>query len=172
MPDRVARAIGRFWDLLDSETVRLFVWPFYIALFGAGVYLTFCAQTISIVEPVMGHVFYNLWVWLHIPGTLFVLVGLVMRHGGKPLHEMGAVLLFTDYLGLWMQTAGHCCMGLLLAAYEISVVKGGFWGQPLYSLFALAPYVLGCVFLALQTGRKIRHGILLAQHPMNHPGQP
>lgn len=163
----MARVVHRFWELLDSETVRLFVWPYYLALLAWGIYATIFAQPISVIEPVMGHAFYNLWVWLQIPGTLFVLVGLVMRHGGKPLHEMGPVLLFSDYLGLWMQTGGHACMGLLLLAYEVAIVRGGFWGQPLFSFFAIAPFVLGCMFLALQTGRKLRHGALLARHPAN-----
>lgn len=157
-----ARSTGKaFTKMLDSENVRLFVWPYYISLLAWGVYATIWAWPINVVEPVMGRTAYLIWVWMFIPGTLFVMIGLVLRHGGKPIAEMGPVLLFSDYLGLWMQLGGHACMGLLLFAYEVSIVKGGFWGQPLFSFFAIAPYVLGCVFLTAQTGRKLRYGVLL-----------
>jgi hypothetical protein len=147
--------------MLDSESVRLFVWPFYLALLAWGIYSTIWAWPSSVIEPVMGHEVYVLWSWMFIPGTLFVLVGLALRHGGKPLDEMGPVLLFGDYLGLFMQRGGHVCMGLLLFMYEFSIVKGGFWGQPLFSFFAISPYVLGCYFLAHQAHRKIRSGEVL-----------
>lgn len=168
---RVARTARRtvrqvrttFDSMLDSETVRLFVWPFYLGLLAWGVYASIWAWPLSIVEAVMGRSLYLAWLWMHIPGTLFVMIGLALRHGGKPLDEMGPILLFSDYLGLYMQRGGHICMGLLLFMYEVSVVKGGYWGQPLYSFFVIAPYVLGCGFLALQTHRKIKRGKLLHQ---------
>lgn len=154
----VDKAVTWFWRQLDSESVRLFVWPFYFGLLCWGIYATIWAWPLSVVEPVMGHSVYLVWLWLHIPGTLFVMVGLILRHGGKPIDEMGPILLFGDYLGLHMQRGGHICMCLLLFMYEASIVAGSFWGQPLYSFFAIAPYVAGCAFLALQTHRKIRHG--------------
>lgn len=168
LPGRVQSAWTRFWELLDSETVRLFVWPYYIELLVWGVYATVVAQPISIVEPVMGHAFYNFWVWTQIPATLFVLLGLTMRHGGKPVAEMGPVLLFRDWLGLWLQLGGHVCMGLMLAAYEYSGIRGAYWGQGAFSLFLVPAYVLGCLFLALQTGRKLWHGEQLHRDTNGH----
>jgi hypothetical protein len=155
VPEPIQRALSRFWELLDSESVRLFVWPYYLALLAWGLYAAFFAQPISLIEPTMGHLFYRIWCWVQIPGTLFVLVGLVLRHGGKPIAQMGPVLLFRDYLGLWMQMGGHACMGLVLLAFEVAAVKGAYWGQATFSVFAIAPYVLGCVFLTIQTGRKL-----------------
>lgn len=152
------RFVAWFTMMLDSENVRLFVWPYYSSLLAWGIYASIWAWPLSIVEPVMGPLVYQAWLWLFIPGTLFVMVGLGLRRGDKPISEMGTALLFTDYLGLWMQLGGHTCMGLLLAAYEVSIVRGGYWREPLFSFFAIAPYVLGCMFLALQAGRKLRHG--------------
>lgn len=147
-----------FWELLDSETVRLFVWPFYMGLLSWGIYATFWAQPIAFVEDVMGHAFYNLWVWTCIAGTLSVMLGLALRHGGKSVLQMTAPMLMSDYIGLWMQLGGHTCMGFVLLAFETSAVKGAYFGQSVFSVFVIAPYVLGCFFLALQTARKLWHG--------------
>lgn len=149
------RLAGQFWHILDSESVRLFVWPYYLALLAWAVYAAAWAQPIAFVEAVMGHTFWNLWVWIQIPGTLSVMIGLGLRHGGKPVAQMSAPALFSDYLGLWMQLGGHLCMGFVLAAYEIAAVQGAYWGQATFSIFVVAPFVLGCIFLALGTGRKL-----------------
>jgi hypothetical protein len=151
----ISHAVSRFWYLLDSESVRLFVWPYYFFLLLWGIYASIWAQPISIVEPALGHWFYNFWVWMQIPGTLSVMIGLVLRHGGKSVFEMTSPALFRDYLGLWMQFGGHSCMGFILAAYEIAAIRTAYWGQAVFSIFAIAPFVLGCAFLALQTARKL-----------------
>jgi hypothetical protein len=143
--------------LLDSETVRLFVWPYYVALLIWGVYGTFFAAPSVLVEPVMGHLAYNLWIWMNIGGTSFVLIGLILRHGGKPIAEMNTPQLFTDYLGLWMQFGGHVCMGLVLFTYEYAGIVGAYWGQAAFTLFIIPPYVGGCMLLSLQTARKLWH---------------
>lgn len=158
MPERVSRVVHRFWELLDSETVRLFVWPFYMGLLAWGIYATFWAQPIAIVESVLGHTFYNLWVWTCVAGTLSVMIGLTLRHGGKSVAEMTTPMLLSDYIGLWMQLGGHICMGLVLLAFEVSAIQGAYFGQAVFSVFVIAPYTMGCGFLALQTARKLWHG--------------
>lgn len=168
MPPPVERAVTRFWELIDSETVRLFVWPFYFGLLCWGIYGTFFAAPIQFVYPVMGETLYNVWVWIHIPGTLAVLVGLILRHGGTPLAQMTTPMLFRDYMGLWMQLGGHVCMFFALLTYELSAIRGAYWGFAAFSIFALAPYVLGCLFLAIQTGRKLWRGETLHQHTKRH----
>lgn len=144
-----------FWSLLDSENVRLFVWPYYMSLLMWGLYAAFWAQGISIVEPEMGHTAYVAWVWAHILGTLSVMIGLLLREGGKTLAEMTTLMLFRDWMGLWLQLGGHVCMGLVLIAYEFSGIRGAYFGQGVYSLFLVPPYIIGCVFLTMQTGRKL-----------------
>lgn len=110
------------------------------------------------VEDVMGHTFYNLWVWTCVAGTLTVMIGLVLRHGGKSIAQMTDPMLLSDYVGLWMQVGGHVCMGLVLFAYEVSAIQGAYFGQAVFSVFVIAPYVLGCQFLAIQCLRKLWHG--------------
>jgi len=149
---RVAR---QFWTLLDSENVRLFVWPYYIALLAWGIYAAAWADAISIVEPEMGHVAYVAWVWAHIVGTLSVMSGLLLREGGKTLAEMTTVALFRDWMGLWLQLGGHFCMGLVLSLYEVAGFRGAYFGQGVYSLALVPPFIIGCTFLCLQAGRKL-----------------
>lgn len=143
--------------------MRLFVWPFYLGLLCWGIYGTFFSAPIPIVYPVMGNLLYSAWVWINIPGTLSVMIGLAMRHGGKPIAQMTAPMLFRDYMGLWLQLGGHMCMFFALLAYELAAVRGAYWGYAAFSIFALAPYVLGCFFLALQTARKLWRGESLHQ---------
>jgi hypothetical protein len=149
------RAWSSFWALLDSENVRLFVWPYYMALLLWGLYAAFWAQGISIVEPEMGHTVYVAWVWAHILGCSSVILGLIMREGGKTLAEMSTAMLFRDWMGLWLQLGGHACMCLVLIAYESSGIKGAYFGQGVYSLFLVPPFIIGCTFLTLQTVRKL-----------------
>lgn len=145
---------AKFWVLMDSESVLPFVWIYYIALLLWGIYATIWAQPINVVDQIMGHTVYNAWVWIQIPATLSVMTGLALRQDKAVAHEMSDRQLFRDYMGLWMQVGGHSCMFFVLLTFEIAAVAGGHWGDGAFSIFAIAPYVLGCLFLMLQTGRK------------------
>jgi hypothetical protein len=154
-------AIRRFWKLLDSETVRLFVWPFYMGLFAFGVYAECWLNPVNALSAAMGSGHYELWVWTQITATLAVMIGLAVRHGGKPVAEMSSRLLWVDWMGLILQIGGHICMFWVLLDFEIYATRTINWTHDvvrIYAVFALAPYVLGCLFLALQVGRKIWHG--------------
>lgn len=163
LPQPVKHALHRFLELLDSETVRLFVWPFYLGLLCWGIYGTFFSAPAQIVYPVMGDTLYDVWVWLHIPGPAAALIGLILRHGGTPLAEMTETMLLRDYMGLWMQLGGHLCVFLALLWFEVSAVQATDWGQSAFTIFAIGPYVLGALFLAVQTGRKLWAGEALHQ---------
>jgi hypothetical protein len=163
LPEPVKHAVNRFLEMVDSETVRLFLWPFYFALLCWGVYASFFAAPIQFVYPVMGRVLYDVWVWIFIPASLFVMIGLAIRHGGKSLAEMTTPMLFTDYVGLWMQLGGHVSVFFAATAFEVSAIKAAPWGLAAFPIFLLAPYVPGCLFLAVQTGRKLWQGEALHQ---------
>jgi hypothetical protein len=149
------RAARRFWELLDSETVRLFVWPFYAGLLAWGIYAAFWAEPPTLIQETMGGTIYVVWNTCTIIGTLAVMAGLVLRHGGAPIGQITNPQAERDYLGLILQTGGHATMFLVLLAYEVAGVTGAYWGQGAFSLFAIGPYVIGCLFLALQTFRKL-----------------
>ena len=157
----VRRVARQFWTLLDSENVRLFVWPYYLFLLAWGIYAAVWADVIGIVEPEMGHVAYVSWVWAHIVGTLSVMAGLLLREGGKTLAEMNTVALFRDWMGLWLQLGGHFCMCMVLVLYEVSGIRGSYFGQAIYSQFLVPPFIIGCTFLCLQTGRKLYRAEML-----------
>jgi hypothetical protein len=127
-----------FVSLLDSEKVELFVWPYYIALMWWGFYGIFLGAPLTYVVDVMGPRFYDMWLWMHIQGTAEVMIGLTIKD---------------KYLGLWWQLGGNFSMGLVLLAYEIAAYIA--WGEAAYSFFAIAPYVVGCIFLSLIVVRKL-----------------
>jgi hypothetical protein len=148
----------KFWALLDSESVRLFVWPYYIALLAFGVWALIHKWPYNVVETVMGPTVYHAWAFMHIPGTLFVMIGLAIRYHRYTISRMGKFLLFLDYLGLHLQRGGHACMAIILAMFETSMIVGYMHGIIIiqtYVIFLVSPYVLGCVFLTLQVHRKI-----------------
>lgn len=154
-------AMRLFLKLLDSETVRLFVWPFYLVLLAFGVFAEVYLNKDNALSVAMGPSHYNLWVWTQITATLAVMIGLAMRHGGKPVAEMSDRLLWVDWMGLFMQLGGHICMFWVLLDFEIYTGGTIDWRSDvirIYAVFALAAYVLGCLFLAAQVGRKIWHG--------------
>jgi hypothetical protein len=156
MPDSVRHAVTRFWALLDSETVRLFIWPYYAFLLLWGIYALVWADPPLLLGATMEPPVYTVWNVFIIIGTTAVMTGLVFRHGGAPIGQLTNAEADRDYLGLLLQTGGHACMFFVLLAYEIAGVQAAYWGQGVFSLFALAPYVIGCFFLTLQTLQKLR----------------
>lgn len=161
MSDRIRSAWARFWDLLDSDSVRPFIPAYYFPLFLWGIYGTFVAHPIALIVDQMGPLVYNVWLWLQIPATVVAMAGLALRHGGSSLAEMSNPLLFRDWLGLWMQFGGHACMHLVLLTFVITGVAGAYWGQPVFSVFAISSYVVGTAVLALQCARKLWRGFQL-----------
>lgn len=156
MPDRVRYAVARFWVLLDSETVRLFVWPFYSFLLLLGIYGLVWADRPLLIEATMSPQVYTAWNVFLICAALAVIAGLVLRHGGAPIGQLTNPQADRDYLGLILQTGGHATMCLDLLAYEIAGVQGTQWGQNVPSLFFVPPVIIGCLFLTVQTFRKLR----------------
>lgn len=141
--------------MIDGDSVRPFIWLFYIPLMAWGFYATLVAADLQMLGSTLGPVIYSIWEFAPIPGTLSVMIGLVLRHGGSALTEISRPLLYRDWLGLWMQFGGHSSMCLVLVAYEVSTISEASWGQPVISTFALSSYALGTALLALQCLRKI-----------------
>jgi hypothetical protein len=128
-----------FLHALDTETVVLFVWPYYITLFAWGFFSFILGQhPANQVQDVMGEFFYQIWLIGHMVGTTEVMVGLVLPN---------------KYVGLFLQLGGNASMALMLFAYELSAFKE--WGISAYSFFAIAPYVVGCCFLTATCIRKL-----------------
>lgn len=151
----------KFLRMLDSESVRLYVWPFYLGLLAFGAYALSWLDADTALGNSMGHFHYSLWVWTTIFGTVTTLFGLALRHGGRPVAEMNAPLLFVDWLGLMLQLGGHLCVFWVLLDFEIYAARTINWRHDairIFAVFALSPYVIGCMFLAMQVARKLWHG--------------
>lgn len=151
-------AFVRFMAMVDGDSVRPFIWLYYIPLFFWGIYGTFLAEPLPIMEPVVGAGFYRVWTFLPIVATSTALAGLTLRHGGSSLASMSTPLLFRDWIGLWMQVGGHACMSLVFWSWEVGAISAAYWGQPVISVFALLPYAFGTAILALQCMRKLWRG--------------
>lgn len=130
-----------------EKLLRVLTWVYYIPLWLWGIYGTFFAAPATYVLPVMGQAIYNVWVWLHIIATSVVMAGL--RLEDKTSHDKW------ELIGLIYQSWGHFCMFLVLLAYEMSAIDAIVWGTGAYSIFVLAPYVLGAFLLAIQGVAKI-----------------
>jgi hypothetical protein len=146
-----AKVKAALWNALRSDKVRPFIWVYYIPLLAWGIYGTFFAGPATYVYPVMGHVVYDVWIWLCMLGTAVVLCGLTIEdsaHGERHRQRAGLVL----------QGSGHACMFWVLLSYEMSAVTATHWGQGTFSVFAVAPYVAGCLLLTAQAVMRVLDG--------------
>jgi len=150
------RLLDSFWVLLAKTNVH-WLWQtmYYLPFLAWGIYGTFFAYPISIIVDQIGQQAYNFWVWAVTPGTLGAMAGLALRHGGAPSDTITGPLLRLDYLGLRMQFGGHTFMGIILIIYEVTGIRGAYWGQPVISLFLIFAYSLGVPLLAAQCARKM-----------------
>ena len=152
MPNRtvVARWLTKLKQLLLSDKVRPFIWIYYFPLWAWGIYGTFFAAPVSYVRPVMGALVYDLWIWLDLIGTSIVMCG--MRFEDAAASTMDDVQRrWKERAWVRLQAGGHGCMFFVLLAYEISAVYSTTWSDiATFSIFALSPYVVGCLLLMVQ----------------------
>jgi hypothetical protein len=130
------------WNAVHSDKVRPFIWVYYIPLLLWGMYGTFFAGPATYVGPVMGRGMYDVWIWLHLVGPVVVMFGLAVEDSADDEH--------LAQIGVVLQASGHAGMFWVLLIYEISALAATYWGQGTYSIFALAPYVAGCLLLTVQ----------------------
>jgi hypothetical protein len=136
--DRIRAA---FWKVLLTDQVQPFVWIFYSPLLVWGFYGAFFAAPATYVQPVMGDTVYDLWVWLHILGTLLVMCGLSIEARAESPKRLKRI-------GLQLQTCGNAGVFFVLLAYEVSAIYTVHWGQGAYSILVVSPYIVGCLLLS------------------------
>lgn len=166
----VKRALRWFNEQVDSETVRLFIWPYYAGLLAFDLLAMAFIPDDNALSRQMGGPHYRFWLWVMLTGIAAVLIGLLLRHGGKPTKDMTTKLLAADWMGLSLQVGGHLCMFWVLLDFEIEVFHLITWWTDVVRIFAwcaLWPYVLGCLFLTYGVVRKIMHGERLHQRTKN-----
>lgn len=156
----VTRRRLREWLVLRlaSDSVRDFIWFYYLPLFLWGWYGTLVAEPIPLIIDPMGPNVYAVWVSIPIFSTTMALYGLYLRHGGSPAADINHRLLKRDWRGLWLQVGGHLLSFWMFLVYEITGFWGMYWGQPVISLFALSSYTIGTFLLTLQCLYKIHVG--------------
>lgn len=152
----VARLIAvTIWDALlkalRSDDVRPFIWVYCIPLLLWGVYGTFFAGPATYVYPVMGRTVYDGWIWLCLLGPAVVMVGLTVEDRAKGDDHLAKT-------GVVLQGSGLFGMFWVLFGYELSAIAATYWGQGTFSIFAIAPYVVGCLILAARCVVKMSDG--------------
>lgn len=152
------RVRDRLRALLASDSVRNFIWIFYIGFLAWGFWGTFWAYPIDLIIDPMGIKVYDAWVWMPLLAIPTALLGLVLRHGGSPADEIDGNLLRRDFLGLWMQVGGHLCQAVTLAVYIGAGIYGAQHRQPIVSVFVFVPYLVSVLILAAQCVYKIHLG--------------
>lgn len=158
-----------FLDLVYGDSVRPFVWLYYVPLMIFGV----AAIVITVVLTYVGipsAALTVLWIWVQVPATCAAMIGLWLRHGGTPIDEMNGPPSFRDWIGLLLQFGGHACMAVVLVGFELVagrvVALGPFgvatdvlgvliWWIVLFAMAAISSYVIGCSLLSLQVALKI-----------------
>jgi hypothetical protein len=162
----VRKALNWFNEQVDSETVRLFVWPYYFGLLAFDLLAFALIPLDNPLSQQMGRVHYLTWLSVMLTGITAVLLGLVLRHGGRPIHKMTLPFLFADWMGLCLQAGGHLCMFWVLLDFEIELFQLITWWTDVVRIFAwcaLSPYVMGCLWLAYGVARKLQQGERLHQ---------
>lgn len=146
----MVRARASFWKTMRSTQVRPFIWVYYIALLAWGIYGTFFGAPPTYVRATMGAALYDVWVWLHIGGTLTVMTGLYLEDVAAKRSPDVKKLLTT--IAVRMTTNGHASMFFVLLAYEMSAIYADYQHLPIneYSIFITSPYVMGCLLLTAQ----------------------
>jgi hypothetical protein len=137
-----AKVKAALWKAICTDRVRPFVWLYYLALLGWGIYGTFFAAPATYVLPVMGRQVYDAWVWLQVIAPSIVMFGLWIEDTAESVRLIRAAI--------HLQTGGHACMFWVLLAYEVSAITATAWGEGTYSIFAISPYVIGCLLLSVQ----------------------
>jgi hypothetical protein len=142
--DKIKTAL---WRVILSDKVRPFIWVYSAALLIYGIYATFFGAPATYVLRVMGHLVYDGWVWLLILAPSIVMCGLIVEDTAKSIRLVRH--------GVHLQTGGLACMFFILLSYEVSAISATVWGEDTFSIFAIAPYVLGCLILTVQGVVKI-----------------
>lgn len=152
------RVRDRLRALMRSDSVRNFIWVWYFWFFVSASDGTFRAYPIKLIAEPMGQGVYDAWVWSPLLATPLALGGLAMRHGGSTAEDITGPLPRLDYLGLYMQVAGHSWMAIVLAVYAGTGFYGVDPGQPIPSVWWSCAFFMGATFLAAQCLYKARLG--------------
>lgn len=146
MTNYLHRASSRFWSAVDSESVGLFQWLFYVCFIVLGIYaLTIANQQAPLTLRSMGGVNIEVWYWLNIVGPGICLFGKLLRRS-----------VFA-HAGMSLELGGDIGVAFALAAYNTATVHAESWGRGMYGAFPLgtATFLSVCL-LTVRDVRRMR----------------
>jgi hypothetical protein len=149
----LVRRYKAFLTVLDAESIVAFQAMYYTIIAGAGLYLWLAADAPpQNVEPVMGHVQYQLWLGLNIICPIGTLVGrwLTSRSAkidaGEPNPALGAA---------WLQFVCDAGVWGAIAIYVACIFETTEWGAGLYGAFFVLMGIPGGFMFTLRSGRRL-----------------
>jgi hypothetical protein len=139
------RLIDRFWSLVDSEDVGLFLYVFGVGFILAGAYGIVVAdlQPPLTLKGPMSTMSVDIWYWLNILGPLVSLTGKSLR---------GNFI----YTGMWLQLSGDITVTLALLAYVAGTVQVESWGKGAYGAFLGTAFCISAGLLVTRDLRRLR----------------
>jgi hypothetical protein len=144
----VSPVLARFWQLIDSESVRLYQAVMYTCYFAAGVYMASFGRAPSTVQQAMGTHAHYVWIALMVCCPLLVLLG--ARVSNK-------------WAGLWLQLGGNVGVGSALAAYVAAVLQSPWWGTGAFAVWGYVGLTICTGAIILRDGRRILQVRILAK---------
>lgn len=140
--------LARFWQLIDSETVRLYQAVMYTCYCAAGVYMASFGRAPSTVQQAMGMHAHYTWIGLMMACPLIVLVG--TRASNR-------------WTGLWLQLGGNLGIVAALAAYVTAVLQSPWWGTGAFAVWGYVGLTICTAGIILRDGRRIHQVRVLAK---------
>jgi hypothetical protein len=143
-PSRMQNLIGQLTGAIDSESVSLFQWVYYVVFLLSGVYNLFIADTAPLtLYSTMGPVSLRLWYWLNIFGSALPLIGKAVRRTNLA------------YVGMWLQLFGNLTMYLVLLAYVVATMQVESWGRGGYGAFLGVAVLLAVTLIVIRDIRRL-----------------
>ncbi|HEY9314646.1 hypothetical protein [Williamsia sp.] len=140
---------GRFWTLLDSESMRLYQALKYTAIFVMGLYMSAYTAPTS-THSAFGDIGTPIWVSMTMICPALTLLGVHWSRLGRVIKIDAA----NTYTGYWMQFAGDIGVAGLLLAYVVAVVQES-WSKGLFAAGVVFAVAIGCSLLAVRDIRKV-----------------
>lgn len=149
----LVRRYRAFLTILDAESIVTFQAMYYTIIASAGLYLWLAADAPpQNVEPVMGHVQYEMWLAMNVICPVMTLVGrrLTSRaagiDAGEPNPAKGAA---------WMQFVGDAGVFGCIVIYVTCVAATTEWGAGLYGAFFVLMGIPGGFMFTLRSLRRL-----------------
>jgi hypothetical protein len=148
---------SRFFELVDSDALRLFQAVVYLGIVASGVYMSWMGSPTTVANE-LGEAMNFVWVALTLFGPLLVALGWWMVRRGERLvldrdSEGGGSHI---YWGWYAQAGGDISIMMVCLAYVIAAFSASWAERGIFAAFVLSSLALCAAILVLRDVRRIR----------------